>query len=93
MDPTDVVLVSDFSSDTLQRIINLLHLSTSFDHFVYRETELDEVWRLLEIALRFETEEQERERLQRLFEAVTAAHDLVAEGEPQEAARRLQAVL
>lgn len=93
MDPTDVILPIDFSPGTLQSIVDLLQVSTRFEHFVYREMELDEVWRLVEAAHKYETDQKQITRLRRLLDVVAEAHDLVGEGQADEAARRLRDVL
>ena len=96
MDPAHVVVVDDFSDDTLRNIAAHLDESTSFEHFIYRESELDEVCRLVELALegsRGRVDEPQRARWQAVFEAARDAHDLVAAEEPARAAARLRQIL
>src|SRR5438309_2560009 len=44
VNPDHIVSVKDFSSDTLRNVIAHLKASTSFEHLVYREAELDAIW-------------------------------------------------
>ena len=96
MNPEHIVPVEDYSEDTLRSIIAHLEASTTFEHFVYRESELDAVWRLIEISLQHAAGaagEGEAARLQRLRDAARDAHDLVADERPLEAAQRLRQVV
>ncbi len=96
MNPDHIVRVDDHSDDTLRTIIAHLDASTTFEHFIYRESELDAVWRLIEVSVNEAagaTGGTEAVRLQRLLEAARDAHDLVADEQPAEAARRLRQAL
>ncbi len=97
MDPTRVISVQDYTPATLQAVIAQLERSTSVDHFVYRESELDALWSLLEVALRTARQQRapaaEVAHLERLFQAVREAHDLVAAEAPLAAAARLREVV
>ena len=44
MNPGHQVPIDDFSDETLRNIAAHLEVSTTFEHFVYRESELDEVY-------------------------------------------------
>lgn len=97
LNPSNVVPVEDFSSETLQNIIDHIEVSDQFEHFVYRESELDAVCRLVEMAIK---EEQRRganpeqiERLERIMRAAREAHDSVADEKPKEAVWWLKQVL
>lgn len=95
MNPSNIVTVEDFSDETLQNIVAHLDASTRFDHFVYRESELDGVCRLVEMAIK-ETPASDLHAMQRLEQVLGAArdaHDLVADEKPEEAAQRLREVL
>ncbi len=96
MDPTRIVAIQDYTPATLQAVIAQLECSTAVDHFVYRESELDALWSLLEVALRAARQRRapaaEVARLERLFQAVREAHDLVAAEAPLAAASRLREV-
>jgi hypothetical protein len=95
LDPGNVVSVEDFSNETLSNIANHLDASTRFDHFIYRESELDGVCRLVEMAMK-ETPASDVhavKRLEQVLGAARSAHDLVADEKPAEAARSLRQVL
>lgn len=96
MNPAYQVPIDDFSDETLRNIVAHLEESTTFEHFVYRESELDEVCRLVDDALRGgqgRTDERQRARWQIVFEAARDAHDLVGVEEPARAAERLRQIL
>ena len=95
VNPSNVVTVEDFSNETLDNIARHLDASTQFDHFIYRESELDGVCRLVETAMK-ETPGSDvhaTRRLESVFAAARDAHDLVADEKPGEAATRLRQVL
>lgn len=95
MNPANIVSVDDFSNETLQNIAAHLDASTRFEHFIYRESELDGVCRLVEMAIK-ETPDSDTHamrRLEQVLGAARGAHDLVADEKPDEAARRLREVL
>ena len=98
MNPDVVCPVEDFSPATLTALIEALERSTTREHFVYREAELDDLWRVVDTALlaaRRDTRERERAlRLEQLQAIAVEAHDLVGADElPREAAARLRAAL
>jgi hypothetical protein len=95
MDLDDVMEAQDFDRATLGTVAERLRGSRTLEQFIYREAELDEVWRLLDTAVLHAGSLEERMRLTQLREAVVEAHDLVgAEHNPQAAANRLsEAVL
>lgn len=97
MDPTRIIPVQDYAPATLRAVVAQLEGSTSLDHLVYRESELDALWSLLELELRRARQQGESEqRIQeigRLFDAAKDAHDLVAAEDPAAAARRLRQVV
>ena len=51
MDPDDINAVEDYSPETLTKLSDALERSTSREHFIYREAELDDLWRVLDTAL------------------------------------------
>ncbi|MEK7216040.1 MAG: hypothetical protein AAB289_10635 [Chloroflexota bacterium] len=91
------VAVDDFGNGTLLLLIERLEASGSFQQYIAREAELDDVWRHVETALKnIHWDGGDRTRaasLQTLLDAVMAAHDLVAEDEPLQAARRLHTII
>ena len=95
VNPSNIVNVEDFSNETLHNIVEHLDASEQFDHFIYRESELDGVCRLVEMAIK-ETPASDTHataRLQLVLSAARDAHDLVADEKPDEAAQRLRSVL
>lgn len=92
VDLDDIHDVDDYSGATLGAMIDRLERSTTGEQFIYRETELDEMWRLVDIRL-IQAGGEERAALLVLREAIMRAHDLVGmEGKPMEAARLLRAL-
>jgi hypothetical protein len=87
----DIHDIDDFSDIALQAMIDRLERSTTLEHFVYRETELDELWRVVDMALLDAGDAEARGRLARLKGAVMRAHDLVGvDGQPRAAAQVLR---
>jgi hypothetical protein len=97
LNPSNIVPVQDLSPATLRALIALLEASTSFEHLVYRESEMDALWTQADMAVRSARARNaavaEVEGLELLFTAARAAHDLVADEEPAQAAARLREVL
>jgi hypothetical protein len=93
INPAHMVTVTDFSPETLQNIIAHLEVSTNFDHLVYREAELDALWSITGFVLKNQPNLKERESVIELREIAHAAHDLVADRRPGEAAAILRSVL
>jgi hypothetical protein len=93
IDLSEMVEINDFSNDTLIALAERLEQSNSFQELLVREAELDEIYRRVETALidaSSENDTRSSDGLQHLFQRVWEAHDLAAEGEPKEAARRLR---
>ena len=69
--------------------------SSDFQHFIYREAELDDLWRQVERALVGAQAQgdgnNDIDRLQILLNCVEAAHDLVSISKANEAIEQLQA--
>jgi len=94
VDLDDIVAVENFSDLTIQALSDRLHRSSTNEHCIYREAELDELWRLLDIVVNAGDGTQDVERLCRMRSAVHRAHDLVGmDGKPQEAASALREAL
>jgi hypothetical protein len=96
MNPDHLVPVEDFSEETLRNLVAHLEGSTTFEHFVYRESELDEVCRLVDDALQGgqgRVDEQQRARWHVVFDAARDAHDLVGAEDPGRAAAQLRQIL
>jgi hypothetical protein len=85
----DLMTVSEMSPDTLRLMAARIEASRTPGHIVYRETELDEVWRLAEMALSQARHRGQKDRAKyvgALAELVHAAHDLIGEKEDPVAA-------
>jgi len=87
--------VDDHSEITVKAMIERLRRSRTEEHYIYRETELDEMWRIIDIALRrAELGADQRVKLAELRSAVERAHDLVGvDLQPLQAAAVLEAML
>ena len=86
VNPDHIVSVKDFSQDTLRHLIAHLKVSTTFEHLVYREAELDAIWTITGFFLINEPASTLRDAVGRLHAGAEEAHDLVAERRPQAAA-------
>ena len=96
MDLDDVLPVENFSDLTIQMLSDRMHRSRSPEQFIYRESEMDELWRLLDIAVSAGDPDGLRDeaRLRQMREVVHRAHDLVGmDGKPQEASAVLREAL
>ena len=89
-DPGNIVVVSDFSTETIRSVIAQLEVSTEFEHMIYREAELDAIWSITGFFLTNSEDPDQRELAERLHAAAHEAHDLVAEGRAGDAARLLR---
>jgi hypothetical protein len=93
VDPGRIVSVQDFSSDTLRNVIAHLKASTSFEHLVYREAELDAIWTITGFFVVNEPASRLRDAVKRLHAGAHEAHNLVAERRPVAAAMVLEGFL
>jgi len=96
LDLDDVLPIETFSDLTIQTLIDRLSRSTTAEQHIYRESELDELWRLLDIAERTGDPEGLRgaDWMRAMRAAVHRAHDLVGmDGKPKDAAAVLSAAL
>lgn len=93
VNPDHIVSVKDFSPDTLRNVIAHLRLSTTFEHLVYREAELDAIWTITGFFLVNEPASKLRDAVKRLHAGAEEAHDLVAERRPEAAATVLERFL
>lgn len=88
----DIHDVDDYSELTIRAMIDRLERSTTPEQFIYRETELDEMWRLVDIRIRI-ADGAEKAALEDMRGAIVRAHDLVGmEGQPLDAANELRAI-
>lgn len=95
MDLDDIYDVTDYSQATLRAMIARLRQSRSQEQFVYRETELDEMWRLVDIDLKLaDSPTAAWRRLTDLRTHIARAHDLVGmDDQPMEAAQVMETAL
>jgi len=91
VNPEHIVTVKDFSAVTLRNLIAHLKVSTSFEHLVYREAELDAIWAITGFFLANEPASTQRDAVNRLHTGAHKAHDLVADRRPGAAATVLEA--
>jgi hypothetical protein len=93
----DITPIDDFSNETLLALAERLERSESFQEFIAREVELDEVWRRVETAMKAGAEEgmttQAMSGLSQLFALVQEAHDLAGISKPLEASSKLRAAM
>jgi hypothetical protein len=93
VNPAHIVAVVDFSPETLRQIADRLEASTRFEHFVYREAELDAVWSLTGFAMRWEKDPSRRDAVALLRSVAHRAHDLIGEQRPDEALHALRSAI
>lgn len=96
MDLDSILPVENMSDITIQTLVDRNLRSTRAEHFIYREVELDELWRLVDIAVRTGHSDEQRspERLINMRAAIHRAHDLIGmDSKPIEAAAALREAL
>lgn len=98
IDPNEICDIQDYSAVTLAAEVDRLLASNAPEHFIYRECELDEIWRLIDLdisSLRASSgPPAEVARLERLRGIIMQAHDLVGvAGDPAAAAQQLRPLL
>lgn len=78
-----MVEITDTLPDTLSAAATRIAASTAQEHFVYRESELDELWRLADMdyskARRTSPRAPETKRLQDLADLIHRAHDVLGQ--------------
>jgi hypothetical protein len=91
-DTDDICSIESVDEAALWQLHERIVRSSTWEHMIYRETEIDQVWRLVE--KHPEDVTLDSTSLGRLRASIMAIHDLVGvDHDPQEAARRLEAVL
>lgn len=86
--PLDLVRIEALSSEAVEAVIARIDASTDFDHLVYRESEVDALWSLADMAAR-----RAEPGAERLVELLWTAHDLLGEGRIDAAVTVLRQVL
>ena len=83
--------IDDWSQITIWVLIDRIQKSSGFEHYIYRESELDELWRILDIASATALREgsMEAEKLLHLKSIAMKAHDLIGVEENLAAAAEL----
>lgn len=87
-DPLDVVRVEELTPQTVQEVIDRLQASRDFDHLVYRESEVDALWSLADMAVR-----RLEPNAQTLLDLLWAAHERIGEGDRRRAVEELRGVV
>jgi hypothetical protein len=92
MDLDDIHEVTDYTEISLRRLVERLRASRSVEQLIYRETELDELWRVVDIACAHQgLPPGEAARLAEFRRGIMRAHDLVGvDMQPQAAAAELE---
>jgi hypothetical protein len=87
-DPLDVVRVEALTPRTVEDVIDRLEASRDFDHLVYRESEVDALWSLADMAVR-----RREPNAQTLLDLLWAAHERIGEGRTTAAVTELNSVV
>lgn len=85
--------VTDLTPATLLGIADRLDVATSFEDQIYRESEIDALWTLVDIQVRQAEHTKDADALHRwqeLRRRLWVAHDLIPEGQCAEAAREIR---
>ncbi|MGF6673820.1 hypothetical protein [Paraburkholderia tuberum] len=81
MNVDDIHSIEDYSPQTLRELIGRVEKSSTFEHMIYRESELDEVWRVLDsdigAAERKGSNAPELATLVALRKLIVEAHDFI----------------
>jgi hypothetical protein len=89
--------VEDFTPETLGELGERIACSTTPEQLVYREAELDDLWRIVETAVTVARDERlpaaEIARLEHLARLVRDAHDLVGHGRDAAPGRAVQLLM
>jgi hypothetical protein len=91
-DLDDVIEIREVGPELLRTLANRIAQSSTWEHMVYRENEIDQVWRLIDRPRPLT--DLPPETLKRLQANIMAIHDLVGvDHRPAEAAALLEQVL
>lgn len=91
----DIHDIDDWSDIAVWALIDRIQRSSTEEHFIYRETEIDELWRNVDIAAAVAKREgsPEADRLARIRNTVMEAHDLIGvDHKPVEAVEKLKTI-
>ena len=91
-DIEDTLDIVELTPQLLQQLVARLEESTTWAHYIYREAEIDQVWRLVERA--DASAALSPDLVARLREGLMQVHDLVGvDHEPRRAAHALRTIL
>lgn len=98
MDTDQVNEIEDLSDDTINSLVQRIERSNAVEQLIYRESEIDELWRLLggvnPAANVAEANGANPERIRALRAVIMEVHDLIGVDEnPAAAAAKLRAAL
>lgn len=81
MNPDNLYAIDDYTETTLNELIERINISTTLEQLIYRECELDEVWRLLDGAVAIAKKEEPAavEKLATLRGFIHDAHDKIGD--------------
>jgi hypothetical protein len=85
--PLHLVKIEELAPATVETVIAQIEVSRTADHFVYRESELDALWSLADMAVR------RSEPGAVVRQLLWSAHDLVGEGRGHEAVAELRKLI
>lgn len=78
MNVDSINTVDDYSKETLSALCELIEQSTTLEHLIYREAEMDEVWRILDLAITdSRTPSADLPKLVEAREIIMQVHDLI----------------
>lgn len=90
LDPGRPIEIRELDSATVRNVIAYLKACTRPEHFVYRESELDALWSLADMAVRGGVAQPDGRYL---LELLWRAHDSVGGGQKVEAVQALDEAL
>ena len=82
INPGHIVAVVDFSPETIRDVIAHMRLSTTFEHLIFREAELNALWSLSAFALQQSPALAQRDHLDCFREALVDSHNLLGLRQP-----------
>lgn len=86
-DRNKIYQVEELTPSTILEVAERVAVASSFEDLIYRESEIDALWSLADIAAKTDSAAQ---RWADLRDRIGVAHDLVPEGEVTEAAEVLR---
>lgn len=95
MDHTQMHQVEELTTTTVTDVADRIEVAVDFEDLVYRESEIDALWSLADIARRDATlaGHADAARWTQILELIGTAHDLIPDGRCTESAAILRQVL